>query len=665
MRIQRLAAAACLLLATSVASATTLRYDWVTAGERAGHLTVEVGPDGHRTSEFEFNDRGRGPKLSETYTTRPDGTLQSFEVTGRAYMGAAVAERFGFADGVARWHGANESGEARPTGAAFYLAADGTPEQLAALARALLAAPDNRVALLPGGEARLERLDSVELGDDTAVLYAVTGLAFAPQYLWLDADNELFALAGGWMGLAPAGRAELLPTLRARQEAAQRAYHEALAARLTHTRRGSWCIADAAVLDVDTGRIARNRSVRITDGVIVAVGRGRGPCAGVPRVDAGGRTLLPGLWDMHAHLSPIDGILNVAAGVTAARDMANDHEQLERLITQFDSGAAIGPRVFRAGIIDGKGRFAAPTGRLAGDLDEALGFIDGYARQGYPQIKIYSSIDPEWVPAIAERIHRRGMRLSGHIPSGMLAADAVRAGFDEIQHINMVFLNFLAGPDDDTRTPVRFTLVADGAHAVDLDSDEVQAFIALLRRHGTVVDPTVTIFEEMFTHRPGTVNPAFTAVASHLPPTVQRGLLSGGLELTEENEERYASSYRALLAMVARLHAAGIRLVPGTDTMVGFGLHRELELYVEAGIPNAEVLRLATIGSAEVAGASARVGRIAPGYAAEMVLVDGNPLEDISALRRAALVVRGERLYQPSALYEAVGVTPFTRPAAP
>ena len=96
---------------------------------------------------------------------------------------------------------------------------------------------------------------------------------------------------------------------------------------------------------------------------------------------------------------------------------------------------------------------------------------------------------------MAEAIHDRGMQLSGHIPSGMSAEQAVRAGFDEIQHINMVFLNFLARPDDDTRTPVRFIRVAEEAGGLDLDSAEVQDFIDLLARRGTVVDPTAAIFD--------------------------------------------------------------------------------------------------------------------------------------------------------------------------
>ena len=123
-------------------------------------------------------------------------------------------------------------------------------------------------------------------------------------------------------------------------------------------------------------------------------------------------------------------------------------------------------------------------------LEEALERVDFYADNGYIQIKLYSSIDPGWVEDIAERTHARGMRLSGHIPAFMSAEQAVRAGYDEIQHINMVFLNFLAGDREDTRKQLRFTLYGDEAGKLDLDSQEVEDFIALLREQNVTIDPT-------------------------------------------------------------------------------------------------------------------------------------------------------------------------------
>jgi len=284
-----------------------------------------------------------------------------------------------------------------------------------------------------------------------------------------------------------------------------------------------------------------------------------------------------------------------------------------------------------------------------------------YAAEGHPQIKIYSSIDPAWVKPIAQEVHRNGMRLSGHIPSYMTTQQAVLDGFDEIQHINMLFLNFLAGPEDDTRTPLRFTLVAEQAGGLDLTSEPVEQFIGLLKDRGVVVDPTVTIFDSMFRHRSGELDPSYSMIAEHMPPSVRRGMLAGELDITDANAVRYARSADALLEMIARLHRAGVPLVAGTDAMAGFTLHRELELYHQAGISNADVLRIATLDSATVAGKAAGSGSISKGKQADFVLLSGNPLQDISAVRSPVAVFRGDRWFDPAQLYEAVGIRPFTR----
>ena len=149
------------------------------------------------------------------------------------------------------------------------------------------------------------------------------------------------------------------------------------------------------------------------------------------------------------------------------------HDKTLELTAKHDSGEVIGPNTYRAGFMDKAGPYA--SGWAAETLEQALERVDFYADNGYIQIKLYSSIEPEWVAPIAERTHARGMRLSGHIPAFMSAEQAVKAGYDEIQHINMVFLNFLAGDREDTRKQIRFTLYGDEAGNLDLDSGEVQA----------------------------------------------------------------------------------------------------------------------------------------------------------------------------------------------
>ena len=650
-----------LSFAVTVLADETRRYDWITAGEISGSHVLVVRDDGARVSDFEFNDRGRGPKIHEVLETGESGMLVSLQVSGHSYMGAPVDETFQVEDGVAHWKSTLERGEA-PAGA-FYWASEGTLEQLAILARALLSSESGQVDLLPDGKAVIRKVT----GHDTVVLYAISGLDLTPRYIWLDQDGELFAMAGGWMGLAPEGKSGLLPILQKIQDQEEKNYHRKLAQSLTHRLPANWIIRNVSIVDVENSTLKQDQLVVVADGRIVRVVEDKGldlPVYGdlQPKIiDGQGLTLIPGLWDMHTHLSLEDGLLQIAAGVTNVRDMGNDPERLEEIRAAFDDGEVIGPHSTAVGFIDGKSPYSAPTQSLAGSLDEALLMVREYAAAGNPQIKIYSSIDPSWVKPLAVEIHRNGMRLSGHIPSYMTARQAVINGFDEVQHINMLFLNFLAGPEDDTRTPLRFSLVADKAGEMDLDAAPVEEFFSLLKEKGTVIDPTVTIFDSMFRHRSGELDPSYAMIADHMPPSVRRGMLAGEMDINDANAVQYARSADALLEMIVKLHSAGVPLVAGTDAMAGFTLHRELELYHQAGISNADVLKIATLESARVAGKAAEGGSISVGKQADFVLLAGNPLEDISVVRKPVAVFKGDRWFDPALLYEAVGIRPFTR----
>jgi imidazolonepropionase-like amidohydrolase len=418
-------------------------------------------------------------------------------------------------------------------------------------------------------------------------------------------------------------------------------------------------IVNANLFDGASSRAQPNSTIVIERDRIVAAGPAasvRAP-ANAEVIDAKGRTALPGLWDMHVHMSPNDGLLHIAAGVTSVRDLANENDSLMRMKKQIEAGEEIGPRITPRGFMDGSGPYAGPTKVLVDTEEQGRAAIETYAKLGYDGIKVYSSIKPELVPALIRIAHEKGMRVSGHVPAFMTAEQFVQAGADELQHINFVFLNFF---DDvkDTRTPARFTAVAERAATLDLDSPQVQSFVKLLRERGVVVDPTIAIFEGMFTDRPGVTPVGYAPIASRLPPQIRRGLLVGGLPTTAANDQRYRDSAQALLRMVKRLHDGGVTLVPGTDAMPGFTLHRELELYVQAGIPAPEVLRIATSGAARVAKRERDLGTIEPGKLADLVLVDGDPTQRISDVRRTALVVKNGWIYEPAVLYRAIGVQP-------
>ncbi len=658
------------LLAPIMAAAEESRhYDWLTAGKISGSHDLLIRDDGLRVTDLEYNDRGRGPKIHEELMAGDDGILTSLAVTGHSYMGAPVDESFMIENGIKRWRSALEQGDSRAAG--FYWASEGTLEQLATLTRALLAAPSGQMKLLPAGRATVREVGRYKISPTGAAqrvtLYAVSGLDFTPRYIWLDEDRELFAVAGGSMGLAPRGLSQVLPELQEIQDRKEKEFHRQRAEELTQVLPDNWILRNVSVVDVESGELITGRLVVVSEGRILRIEEDRElnlPVYGdlQPKIiDGQGLILAPGLWDMHTHLSMESGLLHIAAGVTTARDLGNEPERLAEIRHAFAAGEVIGPHTTAAGFIDRKSPYSAPTSSLAESLEDALNMVRAYAGQGYPQIKIYSSIEPAWVKPLATEIHSSGMRLSGHIPSYMTAQQAVLDGFDEIQHINMLFLNFLAGPEDDTRTPLRFSLVADKAGDMNLGSSDVTDFIALLKEKGVVVDPTVTVFDSMFRHRSGELDPSYAMIADHMPPSIRRGMLAGEMDINDANAVRFSRSADALLEMIGKLHRAGVPLVAGTDAMPGFTLHRELELYQRAGISNADILKIATLESAKLSGKAAVSGSISVGKQADFVLLAANPLENISAVRQTVAVFKGDRWYDTARLYEAVGIKPFTR----
>jgi len=535
---------------------------FIMGGHRAGTETV-IASGNTRTIDFEFNDRGRGPKTHTVMTTDAHSVTTSLKIEGNDYLKAPVTETF--ANGA--WSNGAENGNAGKAGA-LYVSMYGPPEENGVIARALLAAPNQRLTLLPAGEASIRKAGELRVSaggkSQRVTCYEITGFGFTPGPVWLDDRNELFASASSWSSVIADGWDSVIPQLLEAQDKWRDEAVVRTAARLTHTPAGGGIvITNARLFDPVSMTTTPGTTIVIRGNRIEAVGAGIAAPAGLERIDAQGRTVIPGLWDMHTHNSADDGLLDIANGITSVRDLANDTDFLLDLRKKWDSGVAIGPRVVMAGIIDGPGKFAGPTKVLVDNEEQARAAVDNYAKLGYEQIKIYSSVKPELVPVIARRAHERGLRVSGHVPAFMRAEDAVRDGYDEIQHTNFLFLNFW--PDiQDTRTPIRFTSVAERAALLDLQSPPVQAFLNLLREKKIVIDPTVSIFEGMFTSRKGTMSPSYAMVADRLPPQVRRGYLAGGLAVSEGMDQRYRDSFRNVLAMVKALYDNHIPIVAGT-----------------------------------------------------------------------------------------------------
>lgn len=643
-------------LAGTTSAHEPLTYSVKFGGQIKGEHVVERLDDGSFRYHLVFNDRGRGPDLTTQIRVDANGFPIQVHTTGVDYMKNPVNETFSVENGKARWKNTYESDSA-PAGG-FYISREGA--ETGVLLNALLRDDDQRLALLPAGDAWLEKVMThvVESGGrkKELTLYAVHGLRFTPVYQWADAAGQLFYDDGlirkGWESVT-----ESLEEIQAQAEAR---HLGAVARRLAQTKGEPLLIVNARLFDPATRAVSDDVSVRVENGRIAAVGRELDVPENATRIDAGNRFLMPGLWDMHVHNFGGDvGLQHIAAGVTSVRDLAADTDALLAQRKRWHSGETLGPRVYMAGFIDGPGKYAGPSKVLVDTEAEARAAVRKYASLGYEQVKLYNSLRHELLPVIIEEAHDNGLRVSGHIPLHKLAEDAVVAGYDEIQHINHLFLNFL-DRNIDNRTPARFLEPGKHGGELDLASKRVRDFVQLLVENKVVMDPTLAVFETMWVPRPGEPIPAIAPVFDRLPPMVARfsDAFGSGLPAAEGDAERYRNTFQRSLEFVKLLHDAGVPIVPGTDAMPGFTLQHELELYSKAGISNADVLYLATLGAAKVMGHADDTGSVAPGKRADFILLDGNPLRDMREIRNVEWIVRDGRLYRAADVEKALGMLP-------
>lgn len=659
-----------LAIAGAARADTTLEYTVLHSGQKSGAQTTVIGDDGTVRVSYSHRDNGRGPDLDEEYALAGDGTVRRYRLRGRSTFGAVIDERFSLERGRARWQSASERGTVRIAAPAVYVPVNGSPEARAMLARAALGAPGGTIAALPGGELRAERVQQLRLESDggsrDVALVMITGLGLEPAWVWLEtaAPQRLFArIFPGSSHVIARGFERHSPELERLQREAETAQLRRIARAVRQPLPGPVLIRNVRVFDTASAALGAPADVYLHGGRITAIYPADSPAQQAATVIEGdGRALLPGLFDMHTHEDAWNAALQLAGGVTTSRDMGNDNALLARLIAEIGAGELIGPRIVPLGYIEGESPFSSRGGFVVGSVEQAQAAIDWYAQRGYRQVKLYNSIRPEWVAPIAAYAHARGVRVSGHVPAFSRSERVVREGYDELQHINQIMLNFVSDPDTDSRNLTRFTLVGERTQSLDLDSQPVRDYIALLAAKGTVVDATLNTFEAMYNQRQGEMDPALVAVADHVPFATQREWRSNSMEVNEDNIAAYRASWAKMVAFVGRLYAAGVPLVAGTDNIAGFALHRELELYVQAGIPPGEAIRIATQNGARYAGLESETGRIAPGLRADLILVDGDPTRNVADIHRIAYVLKAGEGYAPAAIYQAFGVRRFADP---
>lgn len=637
-----------------------LKYSLYFGDNKAGYFESTLSADGSYQYVYEYNDRGRGPYLEETIWLNQDGVTEAIQIQGHNYLKDTVAEVFSLTKNEAKWESTSENGNSKPQKNSFYVGVNSAYGNTELLIRKMLSTPDKSINLYPSGELKITEIEKIQVNDTLHLnLIELVGFSFAPNYYWFDMDNRFFAAPSTWLSAIRNGYEPISEKLLEIQTTKEKEYYAEAAKELTEIPEGPVLISNVNLFDSQNGTILKNRYVILNGNKIENIMENDTNLPEVAKIiDGTNKTLLPGLFDMHTHMDRSGGILNLAAGVTSARDLANTFD-FPDIKKEFDNNTVIGPRILiMSGFIDQAGPYAGPVGKIINNLKEGLEAIEFYKDRGYQQIKLYSSIDPDWVKPLAEKAHQLGMKLSGHIPAFMHADQAIKDGFDEIQHINMLALNFMSDTLD-TRTPLRFSMIGEQVHTIDLEGDEFLKFVKLLKERNIVIDPTVSFFEGMLATKAGEPDPQFAEILDRLPIQVKRGFYSVGLPIPEGKEKQFKDSFDKLLEMIKVLHENGVTIVPGTDALLGFGLHKELENYVKAGISASEVLRMATIISAKVTGHADQLGSIEIGKLADVILVDGNPLEDISDIRRVELTIKNGNIYDARTMYKAIGTKHF------
>lgn len=665
---QTLLAITVLIASVAVAEAAeTKKYSVVARGEKVGFLEATIN-GGAVDIVYDVKNNGRGPTIAERIDFDRQNRLVNWTVRGTSTFGGEIDEEYEWSNGRAVWRSQADAGDVAAEAPGVYIVNDGSPWANAVYVEALLKSKDRVIPVLPGGSLRLDDLGASTLGAGRGAvavrLYAISGVDMQPTFVMIDRKGRLAATLGGGSVMVLEGYEDQYETLTAAFKALTQKRVEDIHRQVAKRFDGPIRYINVRIFDPKAGKTGAPVSVVVFDGKIASIDPGNPQIArpGETLIDGEGGVLTPGLYDMHSHLSLWSGLFYIAAGVTGTRDQGNTNEDLLAMMQMIEAGIIAGPRVVRNGFIEGRSDFSARASFIVDTLEKGLEAVRWYAAHDYFQIKIYNSMNPEWVKPLADEAKRLGLGVSGHIPAFMRPDDAILAGYDDIAHINQLILGWLIEDGEDTRTPLRLTALARGAH-LDLNSPKVRRTIDLMKKHNVSLDTTTVILERLMGSRAGEIQPGDVAYLDHMPVGYQRYRKRTFVPLDRpEADAEYKQGIEKLIELMALLHANGVQLLPGTDDGTGFTVHRELELYAKAGIPNAEVLRLATLACAEYMRQDQLHGSIEKGKYADFFLVPDDPAENISAIRRIRLVSKGDTIYFPSEIYEAMAIRPFASP---
>ncbi len=627
--------------------------------------TEIAAPSGRNFSiNFEFTDRGTPVPLQAHLVSAEDLTPTQFEISGRNARSAAIDEAVEVTSDKIRIR-EDKSWREEPRPEKFFTIAGYAPATMQMLLVQYWKSHGSPAKLrtFPSGEVKIEQRgsDDIKIGDKTETLqrFTIEGLIWGRETLWFDANLQLIAEISvdaefDHFEAIREGYESALGTFVGRAGADEMAALNEMAKGISGVRSDQIAVINGTLIDGTGKPPVPNATVVIENGKITAAG----PRTQVryPKhakiIDAAGKFILPGLWDMHAHFEQVEwGPIYLAAGATTVRDVGNELEFITAVRDAIANGHGLGPRILAAGVVDGDGPLALGVERV-NNAAQAKEWVDRYHDLGFQQIKIYSSVKLANVEAVTTEAHRLGMTVTGHIPEGMNAYEGVEAGMDQINHIEYV-ANIMHKPlPPGAKTMDRLEAAAN----VDLASPESQRAIAFLKSHGTVIDPTLVVFEG-FTVGPDRTLESLEPGVAKVAPELAVQFAGGGLP--PEYRDVIRREFTKYVAIAGALHRAGIPIVAGTDQSVpGHSLYREMELYVQAGFTPMEAIQAATLVPAKVMKLDNESGTIEAGKRADLILVDGNPLENIHNIRNVRTVITNGTAYDCSELWKSVGFKP-------
>jgi len=617
------------------------------------------------SDDFLFTDRGTRVPLATTFKATSDLTPRSFESKGQGSRSSNIDVSMQVDGSTASIRQMQQTRNAAAPKQFFAINGYSPVAQQMLMMRYWLShgSPAALPVLPQGSSVRIvasgNESRNVNGKPVTLTRYVVSGVIWGREVLWLDAQQKLVAAVtidaefDHFEAMAE-GYEDLLPQFVAQAGRDGMSALADLSQGLRVAPTGPLAIVGATLID-GTGKPAVVDSTVIVDrGRIIAAGPRASVAvpAGATVFDARGKTLMPGLWDMHAHFEQVEwGPIYLAAGVTTVRDVANELEFITAVKHAIEDGRGLGPRILLAGIVDGDGPLALGVERVNSPQD-AVRWVREYKNAGFQQMKIYSSVKLPQIKAVCEAAHAAGMSVTGHIPVGVTMFEAIEAGLDQVNHIQYPLAALAPPPPAGATRQVRLETYA----SADLSTPESQQKIQVLKQRDTVIDPTLALMEMNY-------HPADQPVASFEPGVAKvarelaQPLTSGGMAPDIAPTGRRL--FEKMVALVGVLHKAGIRIVAGTDQAVpGHSLHREIELYVQAGFTPMEAIQAATLVPAQVMRVEKEVGTIEVNKRADLILLDANPLDDIHNIRSVRYVVANGVLYPTAKLWESVGFKP-------